>query len=117
MAKRGAPRGNKNALKSGLYSKRFWPEEISDLIKDEKRDPLENELYLLKILIKRLWAILNRGEISTEDMLKSVNALSVTVLRQAQVMKIARELANEGSREDVIFQILNELENENRQPD
>ena len=48
----GAPKGNLNALKHGYYSRLFRKIESSDL-QDAPADNLENEIALLRVMIRR----------------------------------------------------------------
>jgi hypothetical protein len=50
--KRGAPKGNLNALKTGFYSKRFRKEEMHDLVKDPGIS-LRSEAALLRVVMRR----------------------------------------------------------------
>ena len=43
----GAPKGNKNALKNGLYAKHFTPEEREGLRKMKPEDSTQ-EIYVLR---------------------------------------------------------------------
>jgi uncharacterized protein YjcR len=50
----GAPKGNKNALKNGLYAKHFTPEEREGLRKMKPEDSTQ-EMYVLRVIISDLF--------------------------------------------------------------
>ena len=50
----GAPKGNKNALKNGLYAKHFTPEERAGLQKMKPQDST-HEMYVLQVVISDLF--------------------------------------------------------------
>ena len=50
----GAPKGNKNALKHGLYAKHFTPEERAGLQKMKPEDST-HEMYVLQVIINDLF--------------------------------------------------------------
>jgi uncharacterized protein YjcR len=55
----GAPKGNTNALKHGLYAKRFSPEEITGLRKMSPRD-MRHEFYMMRVAVKNLFEVQKR---------------------------------------------------------
>ena len=50
----GAPKGNKNALKNGLYAKHFTPEEREGLRRMKPEDSTQ-EMYVLQVIISDLF--------------------------------------------------------------
>jgi uncharacterized protein YjcR len=50
----GAPKGNRNALKHGLYAKHFTPEERAGLQKMKPEDST-HEMYVLQVIINDLF--------------------------------------------------------------
>ena len=50
----GAPKGNKNALRNGLYAKHFTPEEREGLRKMKPEDSTQ-EMYVLQVVIGDLF--------------------------------------------------------------
>ena len=50
----GAPKGNKNALKNGLYAKHFTPEEREGLRRMKPEDST-HEMYVLEVVISDLF--------------------------------------------------------------
>ena len=52
----GAPKGNKNALKNGLYAKHFTPEEWAGLQKMNPKDGT-HEMYVLEAVIDDLFEL------------------------------------------------------------
>jgi hypothetical protein len=55
--KRGAPRGNTNALKCGFYSRKLRTVEKNDLEKTEFVNNLRDEILMLKVVIRRVWEL------------------------------------------------------------
>jgi hypothetical protein len=55
----GAPKGNTNALKHGLYAKRYSPEEIAALRKMSPED-LGHEFYMVRVAVKNIFEIHQR---------------------------------------------------------
>jgi hypothetical protein len=55
----GAPKGNTNALKHGLYAKRFSPEEIAGLRKMPPTD-LRHEFYMMRVAVRNTFEIQQR---------------------------------------------------------
>lgn len=62
----GAPRGNKNALKHGYYTRYFLKQEIAEFEALTERSPA-GELILARAMIGRLTAYVSLGGISVED--------------------------------------------------
>ena len=52
----GAPKGNTNALKHGLYAKRYSPEETADLRKMSPED-FRHEVYMMRVVVKNIFQI------------------------------------------------------------
>jgi hypothetical protein len=55
----GAPKGNTNALKHGLYAKRFSPEEIAALRRMSPQD-LGHEFIMVRVAVKNTFEIQQR---------------------------------------------------------
>jgi hypothetical protein len=55
--KRGAPRGNRNALKHGFYSGTLDREERSDLALAARIQGIDEEIALLRLEIKKIVAV------------------------------------------------------------
>ena len=52
----GAPKGNTNALKHGLYAKRYSPEETAGLRKMSPED-YRHEIYMMRVAAKNVFEI------------------------------------------------------------
>lgn len=52
--RRGAPRGNKNALKHGFYARQFRPADVKDLDAHDFQG-LSDEITLQRVVIRRLY--------------------------------------------------------------
>jgi hypothetical protein len=52
----GAPKGNTNALKHGLYAKHFSPEEQAGLRKMPPED-YRHEIYMMRVAVKNVFEI------------------------------------------------------------
>jgi hypothetical protein len=86
----GAPKGNKNALKNGLYAKHFTPEERAGLQKMKPQDSTQ-EMYVLQVVINDLFEehILEREhvkklreqgkEVDLETLTKLDNSLALAI--------------------------------------
>jgi hypothetical protein len=67
MKKFGPPPHNTNALKHGFYSKRFARLESADLARiGESPDKLEAEIALNRVMLARLFTILDAGPLAHE---------------------------------------------------
>jgi len=71
--KRGGQPGNQNARKHGFYSKHFTPDQVKQLEDADDLRDLGPEIALLRV---RLNSLLDDPEVSTELLLRSVNALA-----------------------------------------
>jgi len=86
----GAPKGNKNALKNGLYAKHFTPEEWEGLRKMKPEDS-KQEMYVLGEIIndllkehirerERVNALREAGkEVDLETLIKIDNSLALAI--------------------------------------
>jgi hypothetical protein len=72
-----AKTGNTNALKHGLYAKRFKADEVRAL-KQMPNDDLRQEIALLRVVIDRI-LLLAEGEQDTEGAVKLMNSLTTAV--------------------------------------
>lgn len=83
--RRGAPRGNTNALKHGFYSRQFKPRETVDL---DQLKPLglQDEILMLRVFIRRL---IERGhEIDSLDgLLDVLRVLSLASLSLTRLIR------------------------------
>jgi len=55
----GAPKGNTNALKHGLYAKRYSPEEIAALRNMSPTD-IRHEFFMIRVAVKNIFEIQQR---------------------------------------------------------
>jgi hypothetical protein len=86
----GAPKGNKNALKNGLYAKHFTPEEREGLRKSKPEDSTQ-EMYVLKVVIGDLFAehILEREHVKAlREQGKKVDLEALTKVDNSLAMAI-----------------------------
>ena len=86
----GAPKGNKNALRNGLYAKHFTPQERAGLRKMNPEDST-HEMYVLNVIIRDLFEqhILERelvkklreqgGKVDLEALTRLDNSLSLAI--------------------------------------
>ena len=74
--KRGAPFGNQNARKHGLYSKYLNPERIKKLRQVAKIDDLAHEIIIVRL---RLDALLSDPNASTDEIYKAISMLAKLV--------------------------------------
>ena len=81
----GAPRGNKNALKHGLYAKHYIPQSRHDL---EGMPPLESlpEIYMLRAQLDDLLTLISNCE-DEDRRIKLYNALFTGAHRLTAAMR------------------------------
>ena len=108
MTKRGAPLGNKNALKHGFYSKQMRATEAEDLeaLMDAS---LSNEINMLRVLLRRTLEIAE-GQLDVDTTLSILNAAGANMTRLANLMKTQKFLAGEST--DDFMKTLSEALNE-----
>lgn len=102
--RRGGQPGNTNAVKHGLYSSRFFPEEIEAL--GEMQDGVKDEIELVRVTTARILRYVEQktieGEIvvmDPEDYVAILNLIaknSATVARLMQVDKALKDAQNAG---------------------
>ncbi len=85
---RGAPKGNLNALKHGFYSRLFRLSESNDLSDDEAVN-LENEITLLRVMMRRT-AELADGIDDITQATKVLVALGAAAGRLASLLRTQR---------------------------
>ncbi len=110
--KRGAPRGNQNALKHGYYSKTFRASEKRDLEKIDQT--LISELNVLRVIGRRIMEQLRSQSIDSETLTAYINTMLKITLSIAKIYNIqsiidsrSHNVGNELS--EIINQITNEL--------
>jgi hypothetical protein len=107
--KPGAPKGNKNALKHGFYSRQFTKDEGERLEQQDSTDVLA-EINLLRVYVDRLAKYTTIDEKPNDDDLKALNTLSIitqsisTLVRTHYLVR-----GKSGAITDSIMQALEEL--------
>jgi len=95
--KPGAPEGNWNAFKHGFYSKRFRPLELSDL-DTALGDGLEDEIALLRVIIRRVFECANDEEKQNLDQWsRTLNTLGAASTRLAALIRTQQVVSGGGS--------------------
>ena len=115
--RRGGQPGNTNAVKHGLYSSRFFPEEIEAL--SDMQEGVKDEIELVRVTSSRIQRYIDQKTIEgdivamdAEDYVALLNLLaknSATVARLMQVDKALKDAQNAG----IGAQLLSALEEVN----
>lgn len=98
--RRGAQPGNTNAVKHGLYSRRFDPEEVAAL--SGMQDGVKDEIDLTRVSLSRIAEYINSVDMSKltiEDYVALQNLIAkhaATVGRLKQIDKALSDSANVG---------------------
>ncbi|MGE5123325.1 MAG: hypothetical protein ACM3H7_02320 [Acidobacteriaceae bacterium] len=87
---RGAPKGNLNALKHGFYSRLFHASESSELATDQLTS-LENEIKLLRIMIRRTMELAD-GIDDLREATRVLDALGAASTRLSALLRIHKNL-------------------------
>ena len=87
--KAGAQPGNLNALKHGFYASVFQPDELRRLEVSEQHE-IEEELLLLRLLIKRTVASLPVGKSAAEQNMDYFKALRVLTFATSCLEQLQR---------------------------
>lgn len=112
--RRGGQPGNTNAVKHGLYSRRFDPEEVEAL--SGMQDGVKDEIEAVRVTLSRILDYLNGTDVSklkAEDYAAVVSLVSknaATVGRLMQIDKMLNDSANVGIHQ----QLLDALEEVNQ---
>ena len=88
--KRGAPQGNLNALKHGLYS-RFFRDLEKDGLNQATRS-LQDEIHLLRVLIQRLIEMINAGNCDLKELLNIFDLIGKTSCRISTLLLAEQKL-------------------------
>ena len=88
--KRGAPRGNINALKHGFYSKRFKNGEIEDLIRVDGTN-VQDEIAMLRVITRRA-ADLSEEGLSPSEVLEFYNIIGTLCMRISTLLRTQKML-------------------------
>ncbi len=91
--KRGAPKGNLNALKHGFYSRLFHANETVDLDSDLGTS-LENEITLLRVMIRRTMQ-LAEGIDDLQEATRALGALGAAANRLASLLRAQKSLKDQ----------------------
>ena len=81
----GAPRGNRNAMKHGLYVSMMRPEEIADM-EIAATATLAHELALTRIMLRRMSRYLDKKELPVKDMVEVMSILYTGVRTVAYLL-------------------------------
>jgi hypothetical protein len=112
--RRGGQPGNTNAVKHGLYSRRFDPEEVEAL--SGMQDGVKDEIEAVRVTLSRILDYLNGIDVANmkaEDYAVVVSLVSknaATVGRLMQIDKMLNDSANVGIHQ----QLLDALEEVNQ---
>jgi hypothetical protein len=87
---RGAPKGKLNALKHGFYSRLFRGSESSDL-EDELPGSLENEITLLRVMMRRTMELAD-GIDDLREATRVLDALGAAAGRLANLLRTQKSL-------------------------
>lgn len=90
--KRGAPRGNRNALKHGFYPRQFKKADLSDLDK-ANLSGLQDEITMLRLFIRR---VLELGR-DVEDLYEAqylLRTVSLAVITLTRLIKTQHWLSS-----------------------
>ena len=112
--RRGAPMGNSNALKHGFYSRKFKPLEAEDLDVLEAEDKLQDEILLLKVMIRRVWELAASEATNLESWSQALNVLGLAMTRQASLIRVQAITGGGGSKAttQAISQAIQEVNDE-----
>lgn len=86
--RRGAQTGNNNALKHGFYSRKFKAGEIDDLDVLESNDKLQDEILLLKVVIRRVWEMASTSAVDLDSWAMALGVLGMAMTRQAGLLRV-----------------------------
>jgi hypothetical protein len=84
--KRGAPKGNRNALKHGFYARQLDPIDLADLAKIEDPTGLDAEIALMRVLMRRLVES-SRGLTDFESLSRLARAVTFVSLAFTRLLR------------------------------
>jgi hypothetical protein len=97
----GGQPGNLNAFKHGFYAKKYRPFEIADLTA-YMNEGLQDEIALLRVIIRRVFEIANDHEIQDLDTWsRSLNTLGTASTRLAGLLK-TQSIISGGNGNDIV---------------
>jgi hypothetical protein len=117
--KRGAPKGNLNALKHGIFSEQLRGADISAL---QAIDPtsVKDEITVLRVILRRLIELIKSSESVTEltGLVHNLTAVSNSLGRLIRVYSAVTPKKSDGDRvfDDVIAQLTRELRLDSDEP-
>lgn len=117
---RGAPRGNRNALKHGFYSRYMRKTDLEDvdLLSEAEggMNSLVPEILLLRIQVRRLLESIQEAEAQGKelDWLACLNGLGLASLRIAKLLRTQKSLAEDqaSNLSGIISQALSDIAKE-----
>jgi hypothetical protein len=117
--KRGAPKGNLNALRHGIYSEQLRGADISALQGIEPTS-IKDEITVLRVIIRRLIELIKKAG-SVEELtalVHNLTAVTNSLGRLIRVYSAVKASKSDGDRifEDVIAQIARELKLDSDEP-
>ena len=92
--RRGAPKGNHNAVKHGFYARQFNQQETSDLSSTEPL-ALQDEILMLRVFMRR---IIERSSeaVTLQDNLEVVRVLSLATFSLTRLIRTQLFISHEG---------------------
>jgi hypothetical protein len=86
--RRGAPRGNTNAVKHGLYSQQFRRSDI-EALKNARTMDLADEINVVRVFIRRITE-LNGADTSLSEALETLRILSIACICLTRLINTQR---------------------------
>ena len=109
--RRGAPRGNQNALKHGFYSQQFKPADLKDLEKCQNID-LSDEIAMLRVQLRRVIEASGQAQNLTEAAF-TLRVLCLATLSINRLVRTQFTLGSQGNEVmDALAQALEEIGHE-----
>lgn len=107
--KRGAPRGNANALKHGFYSRKFKPADLAGL--EEIKDfDLAEEIDLMRVAILRV-VTQSSGITNLSESLETLQALSTAATALTRLVRV-QKLLHSNDLSDILNHALEKVTHE-----
>jgi len=94
---RGAQMGNSNALKHGFYSRKFKLGETADMDGLASSDKLQDEIMLLKVVIRRVWELTSEEATDLVSWAGTLNVLGLAMSRLARLLQVQAKISGENS--------------------
>ena len=113
--RRGGQPGNTNAVKHGLYSRKFDPEEVEAL--SGMQEGLQDEIDLMRVMISRLLDYVRKlseleKSLKAEDYIALHNVMAKEAATVARLMQVNKAL-NDAQNVGIHAQLLEALEEVN----